>query len=199
MSLSHYGNIVSESKRVLKPGGFLEMAILDVDMLNMGNCGRRAIRGLKLRLQQTDPGLVIGSASDVILKTVGKRGFAGVKSCNVGVPVASAIPSPAERAAKAAHRGTESQELSLTDLLRSSSNASDKIDAKEVDDNITKMVAKVGRFWYTRCYEGVGGGKRSIFEEQALLQECEAWNSSFKLVVAYAQKPVQARRRTNSI
>jgi hypothetical protein len=198
MSLSHYSNVVSESKRVLKPGGYLEIAILDVDMLNMGNRGRRAVRGLKLRLQQTDPGLVIGSASDVILKAVGKRGFTGVKSCNVGVPVASAIPSPAEPAAKE-KKGQGSQELSLTDLLRSSSNASDKVDAQEVDDNITKMVAKVGRFWYTKCYESVGGGKGSIFEEQALLQECEAWNSSFKLVVAYAQKPVQVRRRTNSV
>ncbi|KAE9379601.1 hypothetical protein N431DRAFT_451443 [Stipitochalara longipes BDJ] len=196
-----YANIISESKRVLKPGGFLEMAMLDVDMLSMGPKSRRAVRALKLRLQTTDPALVIGSASDVILKSVGKRGFTAVKSCNVGVPVASAIPSPAERAARSS--GKLSQELSLTDLLRTPSNATDKGGSEsEADANITKMVAKVGRFWYTRCYEsvvGAGGRGRSIFEDQALLQECEAWNSSFKLVVAYAQKPVQGRRRTNSV
>jgi len=199
------------------------MAILDLDMLSMGPKSRRAVRSLKLRLQQSDANLVIGSASDVILKSVGKRGFTAVKSCNVGVPVASAIPSPSD-----AERGL-SQEVSLTDLLRTPSTKSEKgkEGESEADKNITKMVAKVGRFWYKRCYEsasvssiasgvggasssGVGGSRtgiagasgfreRSIFDDTSLLQECEAWNSSFKLVVAYAQKPVQGRRRTNSV
>ncbi len=192
-----YANIISESKRVLKPGGFLEMAILDVDMLSMGPKSRRAVRALKMRLQTNDPNLVISSASDTILKSVGKRGFTAIKSCNVGVPVASAIPSPARSSGKL------SQELSLTDLLRTPSNATDKDTDRdqgresEADANITKMVAKVGRFWYTRCYESLGSAR--IFEDQEVLKECEAWNSSFKLVVAYAQKPVQGRRRTNSV
>jgi len=67
------------------------------------------------------------------------------------------------------------------------------------------MVAKVGRWWYTRCYEmsvnGEGGG--SIFQDKAMLEECEKWNASFKLVVAYAMKPVSGqamgRRRGNSV
>jgi hypothetical protein len=208
LPLSSYSNIVSESKRVLKPGGFLELAILDVDMLSMGPKARRAVRALKLRLQATDPSLVISSASDVILKAVGKRGFTGIKSCNVGVPVASAVPSPAERNARSrdGHQGKESQELSLADMMKDETGAT--------DEGITKMVAKVGRFWYSRCYESVasttnttgggmssasGRGGGSIFEDRKLLEECENWNSSFKLVVAYAQKPVQGRRRTNSV
>lgn len=178
-------------------------------MLSMGPKARRAVRALKLRLQGTDPALVISSASDVILKAVGKRGFTGVKSCNVGVPVASAIPSPREREmGKGGHQGKESQELSLADMMKDETGAA--------DEGITKMVAKVGRFWYSRCYEsiasamsttggGMGGGasgsrgEGSIFEDRKLLEECENWNSSFKLVVAYAQKPVQGRRRTNSV
>ena len=188
------------------------MAILDLDMLNMGNRGRRAVRGLKTRMQVADREVVLGSVSDVMLKAVGKRGFSGIKSCNVGVPVASAIsPSSSLRSTQqgqsTSHEQKQSQELSLTDLLRSSStsnpNTSSTANSEAADEAITKMVAKVGRFWYTRCYEslvmGTDGRGESIFEDRALLEECEKWNSSFKLVVAYAQKPVQGRRRTNSV
>ncbi len=213
LPLSSYNNIISESKRVLKPGGYLELAILDLDMLSMGPKSRRAVRALKMRIQATDPSLVISSASDVILKAVGKRGFTGVKSCNVGVPVASAIPSPPlERNDTESQRQTqekgkgqrENEELSLTDLLRSSTSSTTAVvglDRAEVDESITKMVAKVGRFWYSRCYENIVAGNRgdSIWQDRKLLEECEAWNSSFKLVVAYAQKPVMGRRRTNSV
>jgi len=71
------------------------------------------------------------------------------------------------------------------------------------DEGITKMVAKVGRWWYTRCYESVvlpdGDASKSIFNDGQLLDECEKWNASFKLVVACAQKPVVGRRRTASV
>ena len=43
------------------------------------------------------------------------------------------------------------------------------------------------------------GDSRSIFNDAQLLNECETWNASFKLVVAYAQKPVVGRRRTLSV
>ncbi|KAL8870463.1 MAG: hypothetical protein Q9174_003501, partial [Haloplaca sp. 1 TL-2023] len=46
-----YYNAVSECKRVLRPGGFLEVSILDLDMVNMGNRCRRAVRGLKTKMQ----------------------------------------------------------------------------------------------------------------------------------------------------
>jgi hypothetical protein len=160
-------------------------------MLNMGNRARRAVRGLKMHIQSSDPSVSLGSASDTVLRIVGKRGFVDVKSCNVGVPVASNIPS-----ARKPVSGGEKEE-SLASMLRDESSAS--------DEGITKMVAKVGRWWYTRCYEGVGqqgeqgGSHPSIFEDQQLLGECQKWNASFKLVVAYAQKPVQGRRRTSSI
>lgn len=71
------------------------------------------------------------------------------------------------------------------------------------DEGITKMVAKVGRWWYARCYESTvlsnGEVSSSILGDDALLQECENWNANFKLAVAYAQKPVQGRRRTASV
>ena len=71
------------------------------------------------------------------------------------------------------------------------------------DEDITKMVAKVARWWYTRCYEmGVMPDNdmgHSIFNDAPLLNECERWNSSFRLVVAYAQKPAANRPRGASV
>lgn len=199
MSEPFYRNIVSEAKRVLLPGGYLEMAILDLDMMNMGNRARRAVRALKVQIQVADPGINLGSASDLVLKCVGKRGFSDVKSCKVGVPVASTIPSSASSSnPKGDEVGAKAQgkeELSLAEMMKDSSSAG--------DEGITKMVAKVGRWWYTRCYEmGVmpdGDVSRSLFNDPALLNECEKWNSSFKLVVAYAQKPISGRRRGASV
>ncbi|KAG9247306.1 hypothetical protein BJ878DRAFT_201379 [Calycina marina] len=190
MSTASYANIISESKRVLKPGGYLELAVLDLDMLNMGTQARRAVRKLKIQMQTIDPATDLSSASDTVLKLVGKRGFRDVKSCNVGVPVASPIRAKAEPSTK---------EVSLASMLQDESSAS--------DEGITKMVARVGRWWYTRCYESRIHNLESLasdvipsfFHDSAVLQECETWNSSFKLVVAYAQKPIQGRRRTNSI
>lgn len=198
MSEAAYRNIISESKRVLKPSGYLEMAILDLDMMNMGNRTRRAVRGLKVQIQTADSTLSLGSASDLVLKTVAKRGFIDVKSCNVGVPVASAIPSSASSKLNLDSKDkavVKEEEMSLADMMRDESPAS--------DEGITKMVAKVGRWWYARCYESAvllnGEVSSSILNDEALLQECEKWNANFKLAVAYAQKPVQGRRRTASV
>lgn len=193
MSETCYRNIVAESKRVLKPGGYLEMAILDLDINNMGNRARRAVRGLKVKMQTANPDISLASASDTVLRIVGKRGFSDIKSCCVGVPAASTIPSAANIKAKGKERQTD--EPSLADMMKDESRAG--------DEGITKMVAKVGRWWYSRCYEmGVmpeGDMTRSIFNDSQLLGECEKWNASFKLVVAYAQKPVVGRRRTASV
>ncbi|KAL3425212.1 hypothetical protein PVAG01_04493 [Phlyctema vagabunda] len=187
-SEASYRNIIAESKRVLKPAGYLEMSILDLDMMNMGNRARRAVRGLKVKMQVADPNTSIASASDTVLRLVGKRGFHGVKSCKVGVPVASIVPAGEGSSQK-------NEELSLADMMKDESQAG--------DEGITRMVAKVGRWWYTRSYEmGVmpdGDFSRSIFTDPLLLDECEKWNTNFKLVVAYAQKPVVPRRRTASV
>ena len=201
----------------------------------MGPRTRRAVRGLKMKLREREGegGVELGSASDVCLKEVGrgegKRRWGDVKSCKVGVPVAtvvSASPTSSEgssslppKSGSARDKGKgkgraekTKEERSLADMMKDSSPAG--------DESITQMVAKVGRWWYTRCYEsallstssssnrddGSGGangeGKErheSIFADKQLLGECEKWNASFKLVVAYAQKPVLGRRRTNSV
>lgn len=197
-------NLVSESKRVLKPAGYLELSILDLDMMNMGNRCRRAVRGLKVQLNVADPSISLASASDTALRLLGKRGFGDVKSCRVGVPVASAIdkPKPSSTAATPLSSSPE-KEISLPELLRDSSSKG--------DEGITKMVARVGRWWWMRCYEMAvldnadaaaavnTASNRSIFADPKVKEECEKWGTSFQLCVCYAQKPVLGRRRTASV
>ena len=181
-------NAVSECKRVLRPGGYLEMCILDMDLVNMGNRARRAIRGLKVRMQIADPNVSLSPTSDNVQKMLGRRGFENLNRCVVGVPVAGSL----------SHSPTGSlddQHTSLGDLLRDP--------AAGGEAPITKMVAKVGRWWWSRCYErGVVADddtEGSVWHDGALLTECEKRDTGFRLVICYAQKPVTARRRTVSV
>lgn len=222
MPESTYRSLISEARRVLKPGGFLELAILDLDMLNMGPKARRNVRGLKEGLRRKAGGdLVLGSASDVIMRCVNKRGFVNIRSCRVGVPVASIIDAKTP-AGSSPGKPTPTQ-THTTDEPSFSQMLSDPTHKGDV--NISKMVAKVGRWWYQRCYESAlfsmpdsptleamaapcsqrpsatAAPSHSIFDDPAVLRECESWSSSFKLVVAYAQKPLETvtRRRTTSV
>ena len=181
-------NAISECKRVLRPGGYLEMSILDLDMVNMGNRARRAVRMLKVQMQVADPEVSLKPASDNIQKMLGRRGFENLNRCMVNVPIAGHISD--SRAGS-----FDERDLSLGDMLKDSS--------QQGDEGITKMVAKVGRWWYTRCYEnGVlppDDTDRSIWADKALLRECEKRETGLKLLICYAQKPLAPKRRTVSM
>lgn len=181
-------NAISECKRVLRPGGFLEMSILDLDMVNMGNRARRAVRTLKLQMQVVDPEVSLKPASDNIQKMLGRRGFENLNRCMVNVPIAGHISD--SRAGS-----SDERDLSLGDMLKDSS--------EQGDEGITKMVAKVGRWWYTRCYEKHvlphEDMDRSIWADKALLRECEKRETGLKLLICYAQKPLAPKRRTVSM
>ncbi|KAI1103089.1 hypothetical protein F4804DRAFT_246132 [Jackrogersella minutella] len=182
---SHYRNIVSEARRVLKPGGYIELSILDVDLNNMGTRTRRAVRRLKERVSARNPDYNLSSTADLILRLLGKKGFADIKSCRVGVPVASAITNPPGVKGK-----KKKDERSLAEMMN---------DKTEIgDENITKMVSKVGRWWYNRCYETPTGMASSIWNDKSLLAECEEWGTSLKLMVCHARIP-EARGRVASI
>jgi hypothetical protein len=80
--------------------------------------------------------------------------------------------------------------------------------SKQGDEGITKMVAKVGRWWFNRCYESDAvvtdkaknaANGPSIFADEKVLEEAKRWETNFKLLVAYAQKPEVPRRRTASV
>ncbi|KAI1462408.1 hypothetical protein F4805DRAFT_132863 [Annulohypoxylon moriforme] len=180
---AHYRNIISEARRVLKPGGYIELSILDVDLNNMGTRTRRAVRRLKERVHARNPDYSLSSTADLILRLLGKKGFSDVKKCRVGVPVASAITNSGAK-------GKKKDERSLAEMMN------DKTEMG--DENITNMVSKVGRWWYNRCYETSTGMSTSIWNDKSLLAECEEWGTSLKLMVCHARKP-EAGGRVASI
>ncbi|KAI1768092.1 hypothetical protein GGR53DRAFT_35391 [Hypoxylon sp. FL1150] len=180
---SHYRNVISEAHRILKPGGYIELSILDVDLNNMGTRTRRAVRRLKERVSTRNADFNLSSTADLMLRLLGKKGFVDVKTCRVGVPVASAITSSSSFKGK-------KDERSLAEMMN------DKTEMG--DENITKMVSKVGRWWYNRCYETSTGMNSSIWKDKSLLTECEEWGTSLKLMVCHARVP-EARGRVASI
>nr|CDP25350.1 Putative protein of unknown function [Podospora anserina S mat+] len=196
---SHYRNIISEARRVLKPGGFIELSILDVDFNNMGNRGRRAVRRLKERIHARTPDTSLGSTSDLMLRLINRKGFTDIKTCRVGIPVAS----PATRSSRVSFTQTNTNkkdERSLPELMSE--------EGPVADESITSMVAKVGRWWYTRCYESAGvanpgmgwpGSKGSMWRDRMLVKECEEWGTSLKLMVCYGRVPDGNRARVASI
>ena len=198
---SHYRNIISEARRVLRPGGFIELSILDVDLNNMGNRGRRSVRHLKERIHARAPNTSLGSTADLMVRLLGRKGFFDIKSCRVGVPVASAVTrgsgyggagGPGGRSRDGSSASSRSRpkpkkdDRSLAEMMRD--------DSAVADEGITKMVAKVGRWWYSRCYESVAavpgsGPRKSLWNDRALLAECEEWGTSLKLMVCHARAP----------
>ncbi len=169
-------------------------------MLNMGNTARRAVRGLKMAMQATDPNISLKPISDTLQRLLGRRGFENLNRCVVGVPVEGTISESREAS-------LDGSGMSFTDLLRDdgggASGSSSANGKSSGDDHITKMVARVGRWWYSRCYESVvlrdGELGSSIWADKKLLRECEEWQTSFRLLICYAQKPTLAPRRTASV
>lgn len=212
--------ILSEAKRVLRPGGYLEFSVLDLDLVNMGNRARRAVRGLKMRMQVADENTSLRNMSDEIMAGIGRKGFVECNRCIVGVPVAGKLPTPDDvkatkrTASNASKKSTSSSttkqpkpEVSFSDLLNVSS------PSESTDNGITDMVARVGRWWYSRCYEslvlpeaGEPGAansgnllENSIWRDANLINECEKRGTSFKMLIGYAQKPEIGVRRTVSV
>ena len=200
----HYRSIISEARRVLKPGGYLELSILDVDLNNMGNRCRRTVRRLKERIHAEAPDTSFASTSDLILRLIGRRGFTDVKTCRVGVPVASTIAqsSGSEAGLNGKRNSTglagkdktksKKDERSLPEMIND--------EGPVADESIAKSVAKVGRWWYSRCYESAAapGPRSSIWNDKALLAECQEWGTSLKLMVCHARVP-DGRARVASI
>jgi hypothetical protein len=222
---SEHRFVLSEAKRVLRPGGYLEFSVLDMDLVNMGNRARRAVRGLKMRMHVADESISLRNISDEIMAGIGHKGFVECNRCVVGVPVAGKLPNPDDiKMANTKRKGSTASsasktnstlsqpkgpkpEVSFSDLLNASSSS------ESTDNGITDMVARVGRWWYSRCYESIvlpeagepgaatSGNllQNSIWRDESLVNECEKRGTSFKLLIGYAQKPEVGVRRTVSV
>ena len=175
-----YLNSISECMRVLRPGGYLEMAILDINMVNMGNRARRALHELKYRMRISQPEVALKPLSTTLQKMVRQSGFKDLNRCVVSVPVAGRVlRSRSQSGSLDKKNGT------LRDLGKGVSS--------DEDGGFANSLATVGRWWFTRCYEMItlpyGDVERSIWNDEALLEECEKRETGFRLLLCYAQSP----------
>ena len=170
-----YFSAISEFKRVLRPGGYIEMSMLDIDMVNMGNLTRKALRGIKERKHMADSEVSLKPLSDNIQKMLGRKGFENLNRCTLDVPVAGPVNN-----SRAGSFDEHSKDLPKSQQRRAS-------------NSVAKNLGKVGRWWFSKCYEA-DNQSRSIWNDAALLAECEARETGFKLLLCYAQKPNQKRR-----
>jgi hypothetical protein len=222
------GNIIQECKRVLRTGGYLEMSLLDRDMVNMGPHTRKAIRQLKEVTCLSDSTLSLKPTSDSVQRELGAHGFDSLRRCMVRIPVAgmvlrssdssssahsisTATPSTAfslptisvttvggsESTTTASKSPSNDANISLGDLL------SDPSPSPANDESIAKIVARVGRWWYSKCYEdpvfSTGNTDSSIWNDRKVLRECQKRGTGFRMFIAYAQKPSEVPRRTASV
>lgn len=200
------------------------MTLLDRDMVNMGPQTRKAVRQLKEMTCLSDSSLCLKSTSDSIQREIGAQGFDSLRRCIVRIPVAgvvlrssdsssstrsfsatapsSAFPLPAISitAADSQNRGSTSKypdgNISLWDLL------SDPSPSPANDESIAKIVARVGRWWYSKCYEDPIFSARptsSMWNDRKVLRECQKRGTGFRMFIAYAQKPSEVPRRTASV
>ncbi|KJZ77737.1 hypothetical protein HIM_02914 [Hirsutella minnesotensis 3608] len=180
---SHYRNIINEARRVLRPGGYIELSVLDVDLNNMGNRGRRTVRQLKERIHQESPCINLSSTADLILRLMNSAGFSGIKAARVGVPVASSITRSGVHQLGRKDKPKLKETSSLADMIKDHS--------PTADEGINKLVTRVGRWWYTQCYENAisPATDKSIWSSKTLLSECEERGTSLKLMVCCARAP----------
>jgi len=180
-----YQGCIQECKRVLRPGGYFEVSVLDLDMMNMGNHMRRALRALKMNMNASNQEISLRNLGDMMMTLIGRRGFENMQRCCVGIPAAGRI--------------TRSQEITKKEEKRKSTASSTCRHEKDSDEDITTMVAKVGRWWYSTCYESSIDPTASIWARPGLLRECEKQGTSLRLLLCYAQKPTCPKRRTASV
>ncbi|TKX27433.1 hypothetical protein C1H76_0270 [Elsinoe australis] len=204
-----YHACIFECKRVLRPGGFLELSVLDLDMMNMGTNARRALRSLKIDMHGRNDQISLRNLGDTMLTLIGRRGFDNIQRCVVGIPVAGRIPRSQDmssdssgrsslQAAISAHDRGERKTKDFAGILYSQQSSS-PTKARDNDEGITKMVAKVGRWWYSTCYSTAAVSENTMWEQPGLLRECEKQGTAFKLLLCYAQKPTCPPRRTASV
>lgn len=178
MSDDAYFCSISECMRVLRPGGYLEMSILDIDMVNMGNLTKRALGGLKHRMRVSQPEVSLKPLSDSLQRMVKQSGFEKLNRCVVNVPVAGHVSR--------SRSGSLDEDSGTLGALRKEASG-------KGDGGLAKSLAMVGRWWFTRCYEKITlpyrDLERSIWNDEALLEECEKRETGFKLLLCYARKP----------
>lgn len=212
-------NIISECRRTLAPGGYLELMVLDIDIVNMGVQTRRAIKDLKIKMSAADPNVSLKPIIDNVQTVLGSNGFPNLTKCIVGVPVvgkpahsldsssesrssagsAAHIPGPSHRpghtrTSSAGPRPYGSKDMSLKHTANFSLNDLVADHSENADAQIGRVVSRTARSWWQHCFEASliadQKGERSVFSSREVLNECKTRAANFKLLIAYTQKPV---------
>ncbi|KAF3910100.1 hypothetical protein AA313_de0203117 [Arthrobotrys entomopaga] len=179
--------IISQCMRVLKPGGYLELSVLDIDMVNMGPRTKRTLDEIKLNLRKHQSGN--GSdwskktPSEKALRLMAKRGFTDITRCRVGLPTVGNVD------------GSREEQASMQQILKEG-NSPDEVDMGSAE-GINRVVSKVGRWWYTKCFENIGADdqgeslkyQKTMWEDKTLLRECEKKKTNFRMLISFARKP----------
>ncbi|KAK6351606.1 hypothetical protein TWF718_004762 [Orbilia javanica] len=179
--------IVSQCMRVLKPGGYLELSVLDIDMVNMGPRTKRTVDEIKANLRKHQSGN--GSdwhkktPSEKALRLMAKRGFTDITRCRVGLPTVGNVD------------GSREEQASMQQILKEG-NSPDEVDMSSAE-GINRVVSKVGRWWYGKCFENIGEDiqgetlqyRKTLWEDKTLLRECEKKKTNFRMLISFARKP----------
>lgn len=204
--------ILQQCQRVLAPGGYIEVTVLDADLVNMGNRTKRAVdlnRGIMVRefeetAMNATPGTVSClSASTIAAKAASERtlrllekGFEDVNRCLVALPVVGHIDgSISLGSVQGSIDQTHNPVIIKPAEVAGGEQGSLRKPIDAPNSNITDVVSKVGRYWYTRTYERVMTGERgesmgrSMWNDKGLLRECSKKKAGMRMLVAYARKP----------
>ncbi|KAI5808655.1 hypothetical protein DFH27DRAFT_478022, partial [Peziza echinospora] len=191
--------ILQQCQRVLAPGGYIEISVLDADLVNMGSRTKRAVelnRSIMLReFEQAVANAIPGTVSSLTASTMATRpmservtrllekGFEDVNQCIVRLPVIGHIDGSISK-------GSLPGSFDAT----ATANKGMPLKIESSDLNVTDVVSKVGRYWYTRTYERVMTGEkgesmgRSMWMDKGLLRECSKKKTGARMLVAYARK-----------
>lgn len=212
-------NIISECRRTLAPGGYLELMVLDIDIVNMGVQTRRAIKELKIKMTTADRNVSLKPIIDNVQTVLGSNGFSNLSKCIVGVPVvgkpaksldsssesrssagsAANVPGSAQRlgharTTSAGPRPYGSNDFSQKHTTNFSLNDLVADHSENADAKIGRVVSRTARSWWQHCFEAAliadGRGEKSIFSNKEVLSECKTRAANFKLLIAYTQKPM---------
>lgn len=172
----------------MKPGGYFEASVLDIDMVNMGNRTKRTVDQIKSSLREQPANKsdwTKKAPSDKALHIMAKKGFVHITRCWVGLPAVGNVD------------GSREERASMQQVLKEVT-APEEIDMTSAE-GMNRAVPRVGRWWYSKCFEDYPDEeeevqqprfKSSLWEDKTLLRECEKKRTNFRMLITFARKPL---------
>lgn len=161
--------------------------MLDAELVDMGVKTKKAVNLVKAIMErESSPSSPDRRpSSEKVLKILQRRGFEDINKCFVGLP---AVAPPEDLTTSAA---------AVTTTAITTSQPQQPQPENEAETMSAAVMASVGRWWYTRCYERIITAegevmRRSMWNDRTLLRECGMRKTAFKMLVAHARKPLKS-------